>query len=129
MGYGNASVYWTGPIAKRASLTGSGVKVLLDNVGEQGFEVRDASVGWELCSLGAASSNADCSVYDNDGWTSAMIIEHDQETLTIAFAQAVNPSYYSTARAVRYAWADFPCEYKNCSVYAVAEQLPLGPFV
>lgn len=110
-------------------MTSSGVKVLLDNVGEKGFEVRNASVGWEMCSLGAESSNADCSVYNKKGWTSAKITEHGKETLTIAFAQAVTPSYYSTAQAVRYAWADFPCEYKTCSVYAVAEQLPLGPFV
>lgn len=127
--YDKSSVFWTGPMATHASLTSSGVKVSLENVGEKGFEVRNASVGWELCSLGEASSNADCSVYLNDGWTSAIISEHDRQTLTIAVTQAVTTSYYATVQAVRYAWADFPCEYQKCSVYSVAEQLPLGPFV
>ena len=35
----------------------------------------------------------------------------------------------STVRGLRYAWRQFPCEFKKCAVYSRAESFPAPPFI
>ena len=147
VGYGDKSVYWRGPVAHSAAVaaeksggtTGAApsVVVTFTDTGAAGLEVKNSTVGWELCVFGANAKNANCTVNDVDGWSAATVTASTPSTVTVTGSRSMNAKTGAEASGttdtaavgVRYAWSGFPCEYKQCSVYAKTEALPASPFL
>lgn len=78
--------------------------------------------GFEVCC--SESQDTQCSSQDST-WVAAPIVDHDKQTVTISFAGCASPY----VAAIRYAWAESPCPFKQCAIYSVENNLPAPPFI
>jgi len=116
--YGEAGVYWTGPLISSATMTSAGepnavvnVRCVFDHLGAGGFEVRNPD-GFELQDKTSGA------------WVLAKASKSAANTVTVSANLASGH-----ASNVRYAWRSVPCEEKLCALYSVPEAIPTPPFI
>eukprot|EP00943_MAST-04B_sp_MAST-4B-sp1_P006773 g6773.t1 len=83
----------------------------------KGVQVRNATVGWEIC--------------DDDGikCASGTVTSVNRTTVLLKSNSAAPTS--SKATLIRYLWSSYACEYLGCSLYGLgsaSDALPVGPF-
>ncbi|XP_033833264.2 sialate O-acetylesterase [Periophthalmus magnuspinnatus] len=85
---------------------------------DQQLSVTPSTDIFEIC----CSASISCGPRAN--WVSAPIITWDQTTIQLS-----TESCPDQVAAVRYAWTDWPCDFKACPVYGSNTSLPAPPFV
>jgi sialate O-acetylesterase len=83
----------------------------------KGVQVRNATVGWEIC--------------DDDGikCVSGTVTSVNRTTVLLKSNSAAPTS--SKRTLIRYLWSSYACEYLGCSLYgpgSASDALPVGPF-
>ncbi|XP_072024346.1 sialate O-acetylesterase-like isoform X3 [Amphiura filiformis] len=118
--YGEESLVYQGPFPTKITVDESQLTILVmyDNISSDHIKLVGAS-GFEVC----------CSFQDtcqaNDVWLPLPVI-----SLTNIYA--ITLSYdclMAKPVALRYLWRDYPCTFKDCTVYTEKNNLPALPFV
>ncbi|XP_006826097.2 sialate O-acetylesterase-like [Saccoglossus kowalevskii] len=117
--YNDTNVKYAGPFPSNITvvLSGDAINVIYDS---KHIRVNQDS-GFEVC----CSSTNNCTDLSND-WLPAPIIstiDKDGIQISTVFCDA------ATLQAVRYAWRDYPCSYKQCTIYDNDSNLPAPLFV
>lgn len=125
--------YWQGPIGSAASKVDNEIHITFKNPGPNGLEVRNGTVGFELGNAGPEGASHG----NSTGWFRAeATLLSDTHTVSLKF---LNSSEVTDVQYVRYIWShddvkgdpltSFPCEYKQCGIYAKGLDFPAGPFI
>ncbi|XP_077421855.1 sialate O-acetylesterase [Vanacampus margaritifer] len=114
--YNEKDVAFLGPFPKQILSTPMYVNITYD----QAVAVKPSKDIFEIC---CSKSQAPCG--PKSCWVTAPIIQWAPATIQIA-AIACKPT--SPIAALRYAWKDWPCDFKACPVYGAQTALPAPPF-
>ncbi|KAL5470809.1 hypothetical protein EMCRGX_G028834 [Ephydatia muelleri] len=116
LGYGESGLYYSGPIAQNATLSSANppvVSITFGQVSPSGLQINAAyPYGYQLQCKGDPKS-----ILVNGTLTS-----FSGSTILVSFPSC--PS--GTPTSVYYAWLNYPCPFKMCSVYS--GDLPAPPF-
>ncbi|XP_071113719.1 sialate O-acetylesterase-like [Haliotis cracherodii] len=97
------------------------VQITYDKV----LEIRSKS-GFEVtCVKSDSSSRPD----DNSVWFPMPITSHDNTSVTLNYSQLCLRSRHMVVSAIRYAWRESPCPFKQCAVYNKDSGYPGPPFI
>lgn len=118
--YGESNLDYQGPIPSDYTMAGHTLVIEFDH-GNSAIEVR-SNHGFEIC---CGHAPHDTCTYN--AWTAALIVAHDQSTVSINTAGCHGSKPLVTA--VRYAWEMSPCPFKMCAIYDKNNDLPAAPFV
>ncbi|KAG7278505.1 hypothetical protein CRUP_004114 [Coryphaenoides rupestris] len=117
--YGEKGVHFLGPYPKAITSNDNALSVNITY--DQAITVVGTSgEGFEIC---CADVEAPCSSYSP--WIPVPVVDRSSTSLQVSTAEC--PSTRKAA-ALRYAWKDLPCDYKDCLVYSAAGNLPAPPF-
>ncbi|XP_068601809.1 sialate O-acetylesterase [Brachionichthys hirsutus] len=115
--YGEKDVAFLGPFPKQIQSSLMHVSVTYD----QSVTVAPSDHIFEVCCSGI---QAPCG--PDFRWVAAPIVEWGLTTVKLSTGQC-RPA--EEAAALRYAWRDWPCDFKACPIYRVGEVLPAPPFI
>nr|XP_057935916.1 sialate O-acetylesterase isoform X1 [Doryrhamphus excisus] len=115
--YNDTVVAFLGPFPKQILSTPMHVNITYDQI----VSVTPSEDIFEIC---CSQSQAQCG--PQSVWIPAPIKHWGPTTIQIA-AHVCPPS--TAVAAVRYAWKDWPCDFKACPVYSANSVLPAPPFI
>ncbi|NXO56343.1 SIAE acetylesterase, partial [Aramus guarauna] len=111
--YGEKDLVFQGPYPTRAVLEVTRALLNVTYTQELVFRQRDAPA-FEVC---CSSQLSPC------GWLPASVVVVESRTVTLALAGCG-----TLVLGLRYAWAEWPCEYQSCALYNT-QGLPAPPFL
>ncbi|NXK00570.1 SIAE acetylesterase, partial [Corythaixoides concolor] len=111
--YGEKDLVFQGPYPTGAILEATGAVLNVTYSQELVWRRRDASAFEVCCSSGISRCR----------WVPAPVLAAEGRTVTLALGGCAPP-----ARALRYAWAEWPCQYQSCALYNT-RGLPAPPFL
>uniref|UniRef100_A0A3Q0T5T7 Sialic acid acetylesterase n=1 Tax=Amphilophus citrinellus TaxID=61819 RepID=A0A3Q0T5T7_AMPCI len=115
--YGEKDVAFSGPFPKLpVACNETYVNITFD----QTVSVTPSKEVFEVCCL---ETLAPCG--PKSPWVQAPIVQWDQTTILISATVCQSLQ----VAAVRYAWRDWPCDFKACPVYSASRVLPAPPFI
>lgn len=114
--YEEENVPFLGPFPKEIASTQEYVNITYD----QAVSVTSSKDVFEVC---CSDIWAPCG--PKSLWLQTPIVEWDLTTIQVSAAVCQS----SKVAAVRYAWRDWPCEFKACPVYSASRILPAPPFI
>ncbi|XP_046574639.1 sialate O-acetylesterase-like [Haliotis rubra] len=97
------------------------VQITYDKV----LEIRSKS-GFEVTCVPANSSSGPD---DNSVWFPLPMTSHDNTSVTLNYSQLCLRSREMVVSAIRYAWRESPCPFKQCAVYNKDSGYPGPPFI
>nr|XP_054748455.1 sialate O-acetylesterase-like [Lytechinus pictus] len=117
--YGENYTTFQGPFPSNISYAAPSSLSIQFNDGKAKLKMNNKA-GFHVC---CASSFADCPLQGNSSWVTTSIMSlYQNSTIAIEVPCSGPPM------AVRYIWADLPCEFKDCPLYDAVSQLPVPPF-
>ncbi|KAM4742097.1 sialate O-acetylesterase [Anableps anableps] len=114
--YGEKDVSFQGPFPKQILLTELTINITYD----QAVSVTSSEDIFEIC---CSEKNVSCEPESH--WSPAATVVWDQTSIKL-YGSLCPPSKVA---ALRYAWRDWPCEFKACPVYDASRNLPAPPFI
>uniref|UniRef100_A0A3Q2NVG8 Sialic acid acetylesterase n=1 Tax=Fundulus heteroclitus TaxID=8078 RepID=A0A3Q2NVG8_FUNHE len=114
--YGEKDVSFQGPFPKQILPLKTSINITYD----QAVSVKASKNMFEVC---CPEKNVSCE--SKSIWCPAAILAWNQTSIQL-FSASCPPSKVA---ALRYAWADWPCEFKACPVYDASGNLPAPPFI
>ncbi|XP_034459258.1 sialate O-acetylesterase [Hippoglossus hippoglossus] len=115
--YNETDVHFLGPFPNQTLCSGMHVNITYD----QAVSVTPSSHVFEIC---CSANQAPCG--PKSLWVPAPITNWGLTTVQLS-TSLCSPT--EEAAAVRYAWRDWPCDYKACPIYSLSGILPGPPFI
>nr|XP_040032929.1 sialate O-acetylesterase-like [Gasterosteus aculeatus aculeatus] len=115
--YGEVGVSFQGPFPTQITLLSKMINVTYD----QKVRVTPSKDVFEIC---CTEGHAPCG--PESAWVSAPIMQ--QGPTTVLLTSDVCPPAEEVS-GLRYAWRDWPCDFKACPVYSASGVLPAPPFI
>lgn len=115
--YNEEDVPFLGPFPKNITSTKKYVNVTYD----QTVSIKPAEEIFEICCSG---SREPCG--PKSQWVPAPIMHWDQTTVQLLANLCKDPDEVA---GLRYAWRDWPCDFKACPIYSSDRLLPAPPFI
>ncbi|KAG9348531.1 hypothetical protein JZ751_002267 [Albula glossodonta] len=112
--YGEKGVSFQGPFPTKVLLSGKTITITYP----EAISVTRSKTIFEIC---CSKSKKSCG--PDSQWVPAPIIKLGQSSIQVStvFCEEI-------ASGLRYAWRDWPCEFKACPVYSADGELPAPPF-
>lgn len=114
--YGEKDVSFQGPFPRQILPTETTINITYDQV----VSVTPSKNVFEFC---CSEKNASCQ--KDSLWSPAAILTWHQTSIQL-YSASCPPS---KVVALRYAWRDWPCDFKACPVYDTTGSLPAPPFI
>ncbi|KAM8903262.1 sialate O-acetylesterase-like [Spinachia spinachia] len=115
--YDEEGVSFQGPFPKQITLVSKMVNITYD----QKVRVTPSRDVFEVC---CTEGETPCG--PESAWVAAPIVQWDA-TIVQIFSDVCPPA--EEVSALRYAWRDWPCDFKACPVYSASGVLPAPPFI
>ncbi|XP_059212415.1 sialate O-acetylesterase-like isoform X2 [Centropristis striata] len=112
----NEVVSYQGPFPTQVMATQTDINITYD----QKVSVTSSKDIFEIC---CTENQAPCG---NSSWIPAPIMQWDATTVTVS-TSLCPPT--DQVVALRYAWSDWPCDFKACPIYSADGILPAPPFI
>ncbi|XP_036392176.1 sialate O-acetylesterase-like isoform X1 [Megalops cyprinoides] len=113
--YGEKGVSFQGPFPVKVLLKGDSINITYT----KSVSVSRSKAIFEICCTKVKNNCA-----SNEGWVPAPIMHWGLSYIQVSVAQCQN-----IVSGVRYAWRDWPCDFKACPVYSADRVLPAPPFI
>ncbi|KAM4627989.1 sialate O-acetylesterase isoform 2-T2 [Polymixia lowei] len=114
--YGEKGVSFLGPFPKTTLVT----QVYLNITYDQPVSVTPSNEIFEICCSGLEAQCGPLSI-----WVPAAIMEWGPTTVQVSTSMCQPPGRVT---GLRYAWWDWPCNFKACPIYSASGVLPAPPF-
>ncbi|XP_046891749.1 sialate O-acetylesterase [Hypomesus transpacificus] len=114
--YGEREVSFQGPFPNQVLVQDTNVNVTYD----QRVSVNSSKDIFEIC---CSVLKAPCWSFSN--WVPAPIIQWDRTSVQLS---TTNCQSTNNVAGLRYAWRDWPCDFKACPIYTADGVLPAPPF-
>ncbi|XP_046574662.1 sialate O-acetylesterase-like isoform X2 [Haliotis rubra] len=88
-----------------------------------------STTGFEVSCITLDKSSALAEVSENITWFHLPMVSHDDTSVTFNYSQICLQPKDMMVSAIRYAWRESPCPFKQCAVYNKESGYPAPPFV
>uniref|UniRef100_A0A672ITK3 Sialate O-acetylesterase-like n=1 Tax=Salarias fasciatus TaxID=181472 RepID=A0A672ITK3_SALFA len=114
--YNQTDVLFLGPFPKEIQPLQNSIEIVYD----QEVSVTQSEDIYEIC---CSTTRAACSLHSS--WVPAPILSWALASVRISTASCQG----SAVAGLRYAWQNWPCDFKACPVYSINKVLPAPPFI